>query len=93
MQKHDLAGRGTFFCVNTVQPKQSRRAKETVAEIVALHADIDLDKVALPADEVRRRISQLQMPPTWVVFSGHGFHLYWVLTEALDATPEQHRAR
>ena len=88
VQKHDLAGRGTFFCVNTVQPKQSRRTKETIAEIVALHADIDLDKVALPTDEVRRRIAQLQMPPTWVVFSGHGFHLYWVLTEALDATPD-----
>jgi hypothetical protein len=88
VQKHDLAGRGTFFCGNTVQPKQSRRAKETVAEIVALHADIDLDKVALPADEVRRRVAQLQVPPTWVVVSGHGFHLYWVLTEALDATPE-----
>ena len=42
----------------------------------------------LPTDEVRRRIAQLQMPPTWVVFSGHGFHLYWVLTEALDATPD-----
>ena len=88
VQRHDLAGRGTFFCVNTVQPKQSRRTKETIAEIVALHADIDLDKVALAADEVRRRIAQLQMPPTWVVFSGHGFHLYWVLTEALDATPD-----
>jgi hypothetical protein len=87
VQKHDLAGRGTFFCVNTVKPKQSRRAKETVAEIVALHADVDLDKVTLPADEVRRRVAQLQMSPTWVVFSGHGFHLYWALTEALDATP------
>ena len=46
VQRHDLAGRGTFFCVNTVQPKQSRRTKETIAEIVALHADIDLDNVA-----------------------------------------------
>jgi hypothetical protein len=87
-QAWDRNDRGTFFCVNTVRPGQSRRSKETVHEIVALHADIDLDKVDASRDEIERKLGQLLLLPTYVIASGHGFHAYWLLHEAIEATPK-----
>jgi hypothetical protein len=84
----DRPGRGTFFCVNTLTPRQSRRSKETVHEITCLHADVDFDKIDLASDDVLARLGQLLCLPSKVVRSGHGFHCYWLLTEALRATPE-----
>jgi hypothetical protein len=80
----DRNDRGTFFCVNTLTPKQSRRAKETVHEIVCLHADIDLDKVDAGRDEIEKKLSQLSLPPSYVISSGHGYHVYWLLHEAVE---------
>jgi RepB DNA-primase from phage plasmid len=87
VQKYDRAGRGSFFCVNTVRPGQTRRAKDTIAEIAALHADIDVDKVEATSDEIKAKLSQLQLLPSKIVFSGNGFHAYWLLSEAVSATP------
>jgi hypothetical protein len=49
-QQWDRKDRGTFFCVNTLVPRQARRAKETIHEIVCLHADLDLDKIDMARD-------------------------------------------
>jgi hypothetical protein len=88
IHKWDKKDRGTFFCVNTVQPTQARRSKETVFEIVCLHADIDLSKVDTAPDAIPHQLNQLEFLPSKVVASGHGFHAYWLLTEAIPATPE-----
>ena len=87
-QQWDQKGRGTFFCVNTLRPRQSRRSKETVHEITCLHADLDLGKIDVSADDVLARLASLPFLPSKVVNSGHGFHAYWLLNEALAATPE-----
>ena len=88
MKKWDRPKRGLFFCVATMRPDGGRRAKENAAEIVVLHADVDTKDIDLSVDEILRRLGQLRLLPTWVVLTGHGFHLYWVLREALPATPE-----
>src|SRR5262249_14947477 len=84
----DRPGRGTFFCVNTIMPRQARRAKETVAEIVALHADVDFDKISATPQEAETKLSQLLLLPSYLVASGNGLHAYWLLREAAAATPE-----
>jgi len=84
----DRKDRGTFFCINTVMPRQSRRSKETIHEIVCLHADLDLDKIDMSPDVVLERLGQLPCLPSKVIHSGHGYHCYWVLAESERATPE-----
>jgi hypothetical protein len=88
VQHWDLKDRGTFFCVATLTPNQARRSKDTVHQIVCLHADIDLKDVDLPPDAVLARLRQLQCLPSKIVHSGHGFHTYWLLNEPLAATAE-----
>jgi hypothetical protein len=83
----DRPGRGTFFCVNTIMPRQTRRAKETVAEIVALHADVDFDKISATPQEAETKLSQLLLLPSYLVASGNGLHAYWLLREAAAVTP------
>jgi hypothetical protein len=84
----DREDRGTFFCVNTLLPKQARRAKETVHEIVSLHADLDLDKIDMAPPGVLERLGQLRYLPSKIVHSGHGYHVYYLLNEAMLATQE-----
>jgi len=88
VRRHDRAGYGLFFAVNTLQPRQKRRAKETVAEIVGLHTDVDLGEVGATASEVETKLSELLLLPSYVTFSGNGYHAYWLLREALEATPD-----
>jgi len=84
----DRKDRGTFFCVNTLVPRQARRAKETIHEIVCLHADLDLERIDMAPDAVLARINQLRCLPSKVIHSGHGYHLYYLFNEAMPATPE-----
>jgi hypothetical protein len=86
--KWDKPDRGTFFCINTVKPKQAVRSKETVHEIVTLHADLDFAKIETEPDAILRQLATLEYPPSKVVHSGHGYHCYWLLSEALPVTPE-----
>ena len=51
----DRKDRGTFFCVSTLVPKQSKRCKDTVFEITCLHADIDFAKIDVSPEVAERR--------------------------------------
>jgi P4 family phage/plasmid primase-like protien len=88
LRKSDRPGRATYFCVATIRPDATRRAKDTISEIVVLHADLDFKAIDLPPAEIEARVRQLQLLPSVVVHSGHGLHLYWRLREAVAATPE-----
>jgi hypothetical protein len=88
LQTWDKPGRGTFFCVNTVTPRQACRSKETIHEVTCLHADLDLAKIDAEPDMVLHRLQELEFPPSKIVHSGHGYHVYWIFAEALLATPE-----
>jgi hypothetical protein len=87
--KWDAPERGLFFCVATLQPGVSRRAKSNLAEIVTLHADLDSKNIAATPEEIQAALASKVPPlPSIAVFSGHGLHLYWRLQQALSATPE-----
>jgi P4 family phage/plasmid primase-like protien len=90
MTKYDRHGRALFFSVGTLKDATKERSKENIAEISMLHADIDLKDVEDKRDDVERKLRHLTnadgrpFPPSIMVFSGHGVHAYWLLTESLD---------
>jgi hypothetical protein len=88
LQKWSKPDRGTFFCPNTIVPGQATRSKETVCEITSLYVDLDHAKIDITPDAILRVLETLEYPPSKVVNSGHGFHAYWLLTEALPVSPE-----
>jgi hypothetical protein len=95
--KHDRPGSGQFFCVSTLRADaepdpdkagSSIRRKTNVAQIVLLHGDVDLKGVTIGRDEILQRLVGLEMPPSLIVWSGRGFHCYWLLNEPLEADEE-----
>jgi hypothetical protein len=88
-RRYDVPGRAVYFAVNTIKLGESRRCKDNIAEICALHADVDFKNLAEDPATILTRLKQLRMPPSTVVISGHGFHAMWLLKEALDA--QEHR--
>jgi hypothetical protein len=84
ISKWDRAKRGVFFCVSTIKATQKRN-KDGVAEICFLHADIDFKDVDDDPDTILRRLKALRLPPSLIVSSGNGYHVYWCLNEALVA--------
>ncbi|WP_176946134.1 DNA-primase RepB domain-containing protein [Bradyrhizobium sp. Rc2d] len=88
LTKWDKPGRGAFFCVAVLQQGAQKRNKENVAQTVCLHADIDFKNVDLlgadPLSDVLRHVARLRIPPSIIVSSGGGVHLYWLLTEPMD---------
>lgn len=64
-------------------PRKSRgRSAKDVARARCVFADID-DSISI--DELRARIQGAALPaPTAIVSSGHGWHVYWRLTEAIE---------
>lgn len=88
VRRYDKSGRGGFFGVNTVVPKAKRRNKDNIAEITCLHSDLDFKNIAVSREEIESILAGLPLPASFVVFSGHGLHCYWLLKDGLQCTPE-----
>jgi hypothetical protein len=82
IRKWDQPGRALFYCLTTVTPFTRLDA------LTCLHADLDFRGIDASREWIERAIEALPLRPQLVVFSGHGFHLYWLLREALAFTPE-----
>jgi hypothetical protein len=82
-KREDVPGRSVYDCVNPLIPSATRRALDTVAEVVCLHVDIDFKTVVEDADTVDQRLRQLPLPPTEVRTSGGGRHVFWFLREPI----------
>jgi hypothetical protein len=87
-ERYDRKDRALYFCVSTVAIGATRRAKETVVEIIGLFCDIDLKNVTASAEDVLARLKEAPHRPSKVVASGNGFHAYWIFKEALEASEE-----
>ena len=83
-KRWDRRGRGLFFCVGTVAKGQPRN-KTTILETIGLHADIDFKSVEADEPDIRKALSGLRCPPSALVRSGHGLHVYWLFKEGLEA--------
>lgn len=81
IKKWDQIGRGAFFCVATINgPK---RNKETVAEMIGLHVDIDFKDIDATPEDVDRKLAGLRFPPSRIHASGNGRHCFWLFKEAM----------
>jgi hypothetical protein len=85
---YDQPGRALYFCVTRLRNGSPTRYKENVEATNFIWSEVDFkDHPDLAPDEIRRRIETAPLSPTLLVNSGHGFHTYWRLNEAIDATP------
>lgn len=84
--KWDRKRRAIYFCVGTINGQ--RRAKDTVVEIVGLHADIDAKDLEISLSEVDTRLASLRYRPSITVASGNGRHAYWLFKEAIRLQDE-----
>jgi hypothetical protein len=83
--KWDRPGRGLFFCTSTINPGMVRN-KENVAELCGLWSDIDFKDAIDSPDTILRRVKALRLPPSMIVSSGNGYHLYWPFRESIVAS-------
>jgi hypothetical protein len=83
--KWDQPERALYFCVATLRPGITRRAKENLCELVCLHCDLDFKGIDATRKEVEAALKRLPLRPHLLVFSGHGLHAYWLFDKALPA--------
>jgi hypothetical protein len=86
--KWNRPGRGTYLAVSTFQRDATSRCKDTVQELIALHADIDFRSTVETPEEILQIVRRLTPAPCLVIHSGHGLHLYWMFKEPIPAASE-----
>jgi RecA-family ATPase len=85
-REHDKPGIGVYDCVSLL--KEERRAKDTVAEISALHWDIDARQVNESKEQIIKRVREKLEAfglLSRMVDSGRGVHVYSTLREPIAA--------
>jgi hypothetical protein len=87
LREWDQPGRAMYFCTGILKAKSDKRRKVNIAESCFLHADIDLEHIELEKtiDEVIRKLMTLRFPPSIIVLSGHGAHVYWLFREPISS--------
>ena len=80
-----------YFGVNP-RPLSKGKKQEDIRDLVCLWADVDgKDFVGGGKDAALKSISDFPLPPSIIVDSGHGYHCYWLLEEAITAVSEDDR--
>src|SRR6516162_6531411 len=87
--RHDRDGFGCFVCVNPIKDKATRRAEETVVQIVCAHSDIDFAQVEETPEDIERAVAALPWPPSRVPHPAHALPLSCFLKTALAPPPEK----
>jgi hypothetical protein len=76
-KRWDVPGRGTFYCVSTIDGH--RRCIENAGETKILWADIDYKDVVETPRQILELVRKLPLPPSRIHETGNGLHLIWVL--------------
>lgn len=98
VRRNDEPGRAVYFCVGTLKEGATTRNKQNIAEISFLWAnvdfkDLDLKDVREARAYVERKLTNLiapdgrPYPPSCTVFTGHGIHCYWLLSNQSTRKP------
>jgi AAA domain len=93
-QQYNLDGWGVYDCVSPL--KEERRAKDTVAQIIGLHWDLDARQLKESKEEIAERV-RAKLDPFGILShmtdSGRGTHVYSIFNEPIEAgTPEAETA-
>jgi hypothetical protein len=97
VEKYDGVGGALYFGCGTIKPGATGRTKSDISEIDFLWADIDFKDIIDDRASVERRLASLvdhagrSFAPSYTVFTGHGIHCYWLLSESVDAQSMQDR--
>lgn len=75
-------------------PKKARGKLRDITFLNAMYADCDIydpnahsqDDLPHSENEVLEVLAEVPEPPTYIVRSGHGLHVYWVFREPVDLT-------
>ncbi len=79
-------GGEVYFGVATRLERKGR--KESVAQVPGFFADLDFDPFEAGGIDALERLDGFTPPPTQVVHTGGGLHVYWRLTTPLLPTPK-----
>jgi hypothetical protein len=92
LSKNDKPGYGVYVALAHL--KNGWRNKENVLTLQWLFAEVDFkDHPSLTPEEIYQRLISMPMKPSMIVFSGHGYHTYWLLSEPVDASPGDGQTR
>jgi hypothetical protein len=82
IRRQDKPGHGIYFCVSTISGEDKIHAKENAVELAFAHADTDMkDIINETPESALAKIRALEYPPSRIVWSGHGFHSYWLFNQ------------
>jgi RecA-family ATPase len=93
-QQYNRDGWGVYDCVSPL--REERRAKDTVAQIIGLHWDLDARQLKESKQEIIEK-TRAKLEPfgilSRVTDSGRGVHIYSIFNEPIEAgTPEAESA-
>jgi AAA domain len=90
---HDEPGYALYHAA-AILKEGSWRNKDNVVATRKIWAEIDFKHHRdMSPEKIRQRIEAIPLKPTGVIFSGHGYHLYWLFKEDVDAAPGEGQRR
>lgn len=75
-----------FMGVNTRKPGVLNANKKQILEITCIAVDVDFKRTS--REKLERALASFCFKPTLVIFSGNGWHIYWLLTSPVLRTDE-----
>ena len=85
-QHHNRLGNGIFFGLATRDSQRLGGKREHCRELPCLWAEIDIHKFGMTVEEACLILLSCPLPPSVIVSSGRGLHVYWLLREPLSVT-------
>jgi len=79
----NMQSQGYGIYVGVCPRKEQKGTKEAVGRVHVLWADLDAKGFGDDKQKAFEAIHQFMRKPTMIVDSGHGYHAYWLLKEAL----------
>jgi hypothetical protein len=81
IEAENREGRGVYYTPNPLKPGANRHGRDNIGAILVVFVDVDCKHLRETPEEVEQNLRNLLLPPTWIVNSGHGYHVGWELKE------------
>lgn len=89
-----IGPKNIYFGVNPTDKKgdkNSRSTSENISRVNCLYGDIDAKQFSNDKKLALSHILALPIQPTWIIDSGGGYHVYWILNTPFTITNEDDR--
>jgi len=85
-QHYDGLGWGLYFGLATRDSLNLGGKRENLRELPCLWAEIDIHKFGMSVEQAVAILLSCPLPPSLIVSSGRGLHVYWLLSPPLSVT-------